>query len=195
MIKIKDSKDLKDLRLLLKESDKRVSFFFEKLMEKVAELYMEQVVRRIPKDAQFKEYREAFVAHVSTEMNRVGQDSSDKTEKVGKQELYLSGVEAVGQVKSFNQLWLERTRIKLKKQRNVDLSFKDMMLFRYQPWTLDTIPFLPVSSNVYFVYEDIGLQEFYLHRYRRPHKFCPQFFVLLHLFLQLLFFPQYLNRK
>ena len=161
MITIKDSKDLKELRIILKESDKRVGAFFERLMEKVAELYMEQVVRRIPKDAEYKEYRESFVAHVSSEMNRLEQDSVDKTEKTSKQELYLSGVEAVGQIKGFNQMWLERTRIKVKKQRNIDLPFKDMMLFRYQPWTLDTIPFLPASADIYFVYEDIGLQEFY----------------------------------
>lgn len=161
MIVIKDTKDLKELRIILKESDKRVSAFFERLMEKVAELYMEQVIRRIPKDAQYKTYRESFIAYVSTEMNRIEQDSAEKTEKISKTEMYLSGVEAIGLVKGFNQLWLERTRIKVKKQRNIDLSFKDMMLFRYQPWTLDTIPFLPVSEDIYFVYEDIGLQEFY----------------------------------
>lgn len=161
MIKIKDSNDLKELRIVLRESDERVNAFFLTLMEKVAELYMEQVVRRIPKGAEYKEYRESFRAYVSSEMNRVERITREKTEPTKTREFYLSGVEAVGQTKSFNQIWRERTRLKVKKHRNVELPFKDMMLFRYQPWTMDTIPFLPTGDNIYFVYEDIGLQEYY----------------------------------
>lgn len=151
-------------RVLMKEMDERLTKFFEVTMEYVAEMYMEQILKRIPQEDQYKEYRDSFRAFVSTKMNKVEKFSQVDIEKVKTKEVYWSGVEAVGNVKGFNQLWLERTLVKVKKQRNVTLPFKDLLLFRHQPWTLDTIPALPASDHVYFVYEDIGLNDFYKQR-------------------------------
>lgn len=161
MFTVKNHRSFEQLKQILRESDGRVTAFFEELMEQIAEMYMQQVLRRIPRDDEYKEYRESFRAWVSEEMNKLEPESLEKKTEIRKVENYWSGVEAVGNIKGFNELWLERTLVKVKKERNVELPFKDLMLFRYQPWTLDTIPFLPVGENAYFVYETIGLNEFY----------------------------------
>jgi len=159
MIKVIMSNDFKNLEKILSQSDKRVDYFFNEFMVEVVERYKDQLIRRIPRDDEFREYRSSFQTFIA---NVDSKDIKDgETKELDKFDRYVFGVKSIGVEKRFDELRLKGTKVIVKKKRRTELSFIDLMLFRYQPWTLDTIPILPYGDSVYLTYQEIKNDEYY----------------------------------
>lgn len=161
---IERDKGFKEMESLMKTWDMRTTYFMREFVAHMSDVFLEQLLDRIPTDERTKKYIESFRVFIAKDLSKNINDKERDVKKITKPQEYWAGVEAVQASKNFHKLQAERTLLHVKKSRTGTIVLSDMLLFRYQPWTLDTIPWIPRGDDVYLVYEEVGLKTFYQER-------------------------------